>query len=614
MRSWRKRRFLIGLSIGICFGGVLCLAFWFNLLSDLQLQSSDFLFKVGNIRLGSGSAQKVVIVCIDDRSLAQIGHFTSWSRSVHAGLIDRLSEAGARVIIFDVLFSEPAPGDEELAASIEKAGNVILPVVYSPVQYSYIGAGDVTAGSGFVRPLRCFEENAAALGHANMLPDEDGVIRRVPLVIHDADEEEPALALAAVSSYLRRPQIIESPLANGQLSFAGRTIPLDDSNAMTINYAAGFDRKEAVSNFKTVSFVDVVNGYVDPSVFDDTIVIVGATATGLEDSFWTPTGTAMNGVELHAHAINTILGADFLRTASTGTTLVTIMLFTLACSWIVLRFRVVWATLFCSILFVIYVLISFTAFDRGLMLNMLFPPLAIVGSVVVVNLHNIAWEQAEKNKITKTFGRYISAPVANEILQAMDKGSLKLGGEQREVTVMFADVSGFTSLSEEIPPEELVRVLNIYLSEVIKSVLRYGGTVNKFGGDNIMAIWNVPTPCDKHALMAVEAAMEAQRAVRELQVSNPALTKMEFRIGINTGRAVAGNLGSEDRLEYSVVGDVVNVAARLTGAAEAGKVWIGFGTYELVKDYIVVEQLEPVMVKGKRGPVRAYEVIGLSWA
>jgi adenylate cyclase len=245
------------------------------------------------------------------------------------------------------------------------------------------------------------------------------------------------------------------------------------------------------------------------------------------------------------------------------------------------------------------------------MLNMVYPPLAIVGSFVVVNLHNIASERTEKGQIKKTFGRYISTPVVNEILQTMDKGGLKLGGEQREVTVMFADVRGFTSLSEEIQPEELVRVLNIYLSAVIKAVLKYGGTVNKFGGDNIMAIWNVPMPCDNHALRAIKAAMEAQRAIKELQESDPALTRMEFSIGINTGKAVAGNLGSEDRVEYSVVGDAVNVAARLTAAAEGRKVWIGFGTYELIKDQITVEQLEPLLLKGKHSPVRSYEVISI---
>ncbi|HUV52097.1 MAG TPA: adenylate/guanylate cyclase domain-containing protein [Dehalococcoidia bacterium] len=611
MRSWRKRRFLAGLAIGICFGAILCAGFWFNLLSDVQLQSSDFLFKVGNARQGAESAERVVIVGIDDRSLAEIGHFSFWPRSLHAELIDILSEAEARVIIFDVLFSEQAPGDEKLTSSIDNAGNVILPIVYSPIQQNFIGAGGTTDTGGFLRPLSCFEEGAAALGHANMLPDEDGVIRRLPVFIQSDGKQEPALALAAVSVYLRRPQIIESPVVNKQLSLAGRTIPLDDSNAMTINYTAGFDKKEALSNFKTVSFIDVVNGHIDTSIFNDSIVIVGATAAGLEDDFWTPTGRMMSGVELHAYAINTILSADFLKSASPGTTIAVIILFTLVCSWIVLRFRVLYATLFCTVIFVAYLLISFTAFDRGLMLNMVYPPLAIVGSFVVVNLHNIASERTEKGQIKKTFGRYISTPVVNEILKTMDKGGLKLGGELREVTVMFADVRGFTSLSEEIQPEELVRVLNIYLSAVIKSVLKYDGTVNKFGGDNIMAIWNVPTACDSHALMATKAAMEAQRAIRELRDNDTTLTKMEFSMGINTGRAVAGNLGSEDRVEYSVVGDAVNVASRLTAAAEGGKVWIGFRTYELTKDQIVVEQLEPLQVKGKRGPVRSYEVINI---
>jgi adenylate cyclase len=611
MRSWRKRRFLIGLAVGIFFGVILCLAFCFNLLSDLQLQSSDFLFKVGNAKQGTESAERVVIVGIDDRSLAEIGYLPSWPRSLYAELIDTLSDAGARVIVFDVLFSEQAPGDEELAASIGNAGNVILPVVYSPIQQNYVGAGGTIETGGFLRPLSCFEENAVALGHANMLPDDDGVIRRLPVLIQSGGEQEPALALATVSVYLRRPQVIDSIVSNKQLSLAGRTIPLNDSNAMIINYAAGFDKKETASDFDTVSFTDVVNGYIDTSIFYDSIVIVGATATGLEDSFWTPTGRMMSGVELHAHAINTILSANFLRSASRGTTIAAIVLLTLVCSLIVLRFRVLYATLFCTVIFVAYLLVSFTAFDRGLMLNMVYPPLAIVGSFVVVNLHNIASERTEKGQIKKTFGRYISTPVVNEILKTMDKGRLKLGGEQREVTVMFADVRGFTSLSEEIQPEELVRVLNIYLSAVIKAVLKYGGTVNKFGGDNIMAIWNVPMPCDKHALMAIKAAMAAQRAIKELQENDPTLTKMEFSIGINTGNAVAGNLGSEDRVEYSVVGDAVNVAARLTAAAGGGRVWIGFGTYELVKEQVLVKQLELLLLKGKRVPVRSYEVIGI---
>jgi class 3 adenylate cyclase len=210
--------------------------------------------------------------------------------------------------------------------------------------------------------------------------------------------------------------------------------------------------------------------------------------------------------------------------------------------------------------------------------------------------------------MARTFGRYISPPVVDKILTALENDELKLGGQQQEATVAFADVRGFTGISENMQPEELVRVLNIYLSTVIQAVLNHGGMVNKFGGDSVMAIWNAPTLCEEHALSATKAAIDIQRAVKELQEREAELPKMDFGIGINTGKVVAGNMGSEDRLEYSVVGDAVNIAARITSLAEAGKVWISSGTYELVKDYIVAKPLEPFVVKGKREPIVAYEV------
>jgi adenylate cyclase len=246
------------------------------------------------------------------------------------------------------------------------------------------------------------------------------------------------------------------------------------------------------------------------------------------------------------------------------------------------------------------------------MLNMVYPPFAIVGSFLGVNIYNIAAERSEKNEITKTFGRYVSPPVVDKILTALGKDELRLGGEQCEVTVAFADVRDFTSMSENIQAEELVRALNIYLSIVIREVQKHDGIINKFGGDSIMAVWNVPTPCKEHALRATIAAIQAQRAIKELQQSDANLLKMDFRIGINTGVAVAGNLGSQDRLEYSVIGDTVNVASRLTTLADSGRVWIGSSTYELVKEHVMVKQLEPLIAKGKREAIKAYEVVDMS--
>jgi adenylate cyclase len=608
----KTKRFLWGLLVAACIGGILCIAFYFNLLSSVQLQSTDFLFKTGDLRQNANPVADIVIVGIDEKSLAQLGHFPSWSRANHAKLIDILAKANARVIVFDILFAELAPGDEELVESIKNAGNVILPMIYSSAQQEPLGVSEAVSSGSFIRPLPYFEENALAVGHANMLPDEDGVIRRVPLIINAGGETEPGLSLTATAKFLRRPEVIESPIENSQLKVAGRSIPLDNANQMIINYTAGSTSGGETATFNTVSYVDVLGGLVDPAIFNDKIVLIGATATGLGDIFWTPMGHQVAGVQIHANAINTILTGNFLHLVSRPVTFALIVVLALLCGLLVLRLRILWAIPSIILICIAYFLIAFAFFDRGSMLNMVYPPLAIVGSFLGVNIYNIAAERSEKNEITKTFGRYVSPPVVTKILTALEKDELRLGGEQCEVTVAFADVRGFTSMSENIEAEELVRALNIYLSIVIREVQKQDGIINKFGGDSIMAVWNVPTACKEHALRATVAAIEAQRAIKELQQRDANLLKMDFRIGINTGVAVAGNLGSQDRLEYSVIGDTVNVASRLTALADSGRVWIGSSTYELVKDHVMVKELEPLTVKGKREAIKAYEVVDMS--
>jgi class 3 adenylate cyclase len=190
----------------------------------------------------------------------------------------------------------------------------------------------------------------------------------------------------------------------------------------------------------------------------------------------------------------------------------------------------------------------------------------------------------------------------------VDSGGLKLGGEERTVTVLFADVRNFTGISEKMQPSELVSVLNRYLSVIIRSVLRHEGMVNKFGGDSIMAIWNVPVDCKGHALMAAKAAFSAQQDLLDFQGKTPNLPRMEFGIGVNTGTVVAGNMGSVDRLEYSVIGDAVNTASRLAGITPGRRVWIGSETYEMIKDFVEAVPMEPVSLKGKSATFQTYEV------
>lgn len=608
--SKRRKRFITGLLTTVAVGLAFCLISHFNLLHGIHLQSSDFLYRAADSNPRADPDNQIVIVAIDDKSLEQLGRFPSWPRAYHAQLINALAETGARVIVFDVLFSEPSPDDDKLVASIKQAGNVILPLAGALETHQPTITGETIALDSAIRPLKPLQDSALAVGHANMIPDEDGIVRRLPLIINNSEHYEPALALTTIAKYLRRPQITETPIKDNFLSFAGRSIPLDNANNMLIHYE---DNLAASSSFTVVSYADTLRNDISPDTFQDKIVLIGVTATGLGDTFWTPMGRVVSGVELHASAMHTILTGNFLKPAPNAITILSILLLALLCGLVVLRLRVLWAILSTVFLGIIYFLTAFYFFDHGIVLDMLYPPLTIAGTFVGVNLYNVTTERLEKREITKTFGRYVSPSVATKILDALDEGSLRLGGEERTVTILFADVRNFTGISEKMNPQELVSILNRYLSVIIKAAFQHDGMVNKFGGDSIMAVWNVPINCPEHALAGTQAAFTVQQVLKELQEKARNLPKMEFGIGVNTGNAVAGNMGSTDRLEYSVIGDAVNIAARLAGLTPGGKVWISAETFDLIKDYVKAMPLEPLKLKGKREIIRAYEVVDIQY-
>ena len=574
------------MTVGLLF----CLIAYGHLFQNISQQSSDIFYRGKASNYLTDTAKKIVIVAIDDSSLRELGRFSSWPRSFHTKLINTLSENQARIIVFDILFSETSPDDEELAAAIKKAGNVILPFAGTS-ESRQIDQEEI------IEPLQAFEESALATGHAYMIPDDDGVVRRLPLLIPNGDQYEPSLALTTVTKYLRRPQIFDSPPDEQHVAMAGREIPLQNYN-MLINYA-----NPSSAGFEAISYADVLKGAVTPDIFKDKIVIIGVTALGFGDTFWTPMGQELSGVEIHAQAMNTILSGSFLKPASSLITYLSILLLALICGLVVLRFRVVWSALSAIFLCVIYFLASFYFFDQGLVLNMFYPPLSLAAVFIGTNLYVVTSERIEKQEIARTFGRYVSPSVATKILNTIDEGSLKLGGEECPVTILFADVRNFTGFCEKANSQEVVSTLNRHLSVIIEAILRYDGIINKFGGDSVMAVWNVPVDCQEHALSATRAAIQAQQEIKALQLKAPHLAKMEFGIGINTGKAVVGNMGSMNRLEYSVIGDTVNIAARLASVTPGGKIWIGSETFEFVKNQIDAIPLEPLALKGKGEPI-----------
>jgi adenylate cyclase len=398
-------------------------------------------------------------------------------------------------------------------------------------------------------------------------------------------------------------------LENGTVNLLARDIPVDTSYCLRINFAADNEKRPYVS------YGDVISGNFDPSLVKNKIVLIGMTATGEPDTWAIPTSASkVPGVFIHAAAMDTILTERFLIKPGIIITLM-IMLLLVSITAFALPRCGTWywtdvakGTGITGGLFVACLVGGFFAFDRGYSLDLLYPLLLLPVVYVSNILYMVVIEQSDKRFVKELFGRYISPQIAKEIVSRADTGELRLGGEQREVSVLFADIRNFTTISEQLSPEATVKMLNTYLSVVADAVVQHDGIVNKFGGDNIMAIWNAPQSQPEHALLAVKAAWEAQQKVAELQQSDSRLLPVQFGIGINTGIALAGNVGSVGRTEYTVIGDSINTASRICSSTPGGEVWIGAETYNQTKDYIETEELESQHLKGKAAPIMVYRV------
>jgi adenylate cyclase len=579
-RKQRRLRYhsLIVLGVGVFFG--LIFAFMQPFASfDWQLKDSLF--------TSTAPSPNIVIAAIDDATLDTYGRLGDWSRSLHAQAIDNLDAAGASVIGFDLLFAEPATGDAELEAAMLNAEDVVLPVVGTDLLSSEGGV----VFSDFLTPITALSNASAALGHANVLVDGDGVVRRLPITARDTDEETySALCVVMLS------------VARGEPS---PHIPVDGTGSMRIDYVGG------AGSFASVSYKDIIAGDFDPNLVRGKIVLVGITATGEGDLWRTPDGL-MYGVEVHANAINTILTGRFLTASGSGITLLAILLPAAICSVLLPRLTLKKGGLLTIVLLGAFIGAVFICFGKGYILDVIYAPIALALLFISIVICRITAERADRREVTGLFGKYVSPQVAGAIIELADRDKLALGGEKREVTVLFADVRGFTQLSERCEPERLVDTLNAYFSAIIDRISANEGMVNKFAGDNIMAVWNTPQSQLEHAFLAVKTAIESQKAIEELNQKPSELPPVEFGIGINTGEAIAGSVGSKGRAEYTVIGDAVNIASRICSAAPGGRIWIGGRTFEQARERIIVSELEPQHFKGKEEAFTVYEVKSLA--
>lgn len=599
--------------LALVVGALLTTAYLFAFFSTAQVRSTDLLF---TLRV-TESARSTVIVGIDQRSyrelLPEYGPLVNWPRTLYARAVDSLHQAGARVIAFDIFFDAPRPEDPEVVLAIRRAGNVVTPVEAQGPRNPDPRPGVAQEFDVFVRPTAAIKDAAVAEGVVNVTTDRDTVVRGLPLLLRAGNEDVPALALTIVARFVRRRVIIDAPPTSGRVYAAGRAIPVGETDSMLINFLGPPSRPEQGGQFRIIPFVDVVSGAFERNLVKDKIVLIGTVIRGV-DEHSTPTTaeTRMAGVEVLGNAVETILLQRYLVPVPRALTVGMIFLLAGLAAFLVATTRPAVASGGALGLLALYLTAAHVAFSGGTVLNLVYPPGAILLGFTLTLIYRVVFEQAEQQMIRDAMARYLSPGISEWLLK--DPGRLKLGGETRTMTVLFCDLRGFTTLSHALDPQLLVSLLNEFMTAMTGVIFKHDGVLDKYIGDCIMAFWNAPMDQPDHARRACETALDLTERLRELQGDweRRGVPKLEMGIGINTGPMVVGNMGSRQRLAYTVLGDTVNVASRLEGLSkEYGvHVVIGEATRTAAGDAFEHRFLDWAVVKGLSEPLRVHEMVG----
>lgn len=563
-----------------------------------SLDTMDYFFQDRFMQKESDIDTRIAIIAIDDESVNEYGSWP-WNRNVHAQLIDTLAEGEPAVIAFDVTFPAPsaddASADEALIAAVAQAGNVIMPVYGTFASSAKQGAIEALEMS---EPFPELKVAAAAVGHINTIPDRDRVVRNSLYSFQFRGEAVESFSWVIYKMFMER--------AGGTVD--AEMLPLDAFGRFHIAYSGKPEQ------FEAVSYSAVLNGDVPADYFKDRIVLIGPYATGFKDDYLTPlqVKNPMYGVEIHANIIQALMDRHLKHELDWKWNALILLIAAALAYYLFRKWNMLISFLSVAVLIVIFVVGSSYLYGKGIIVSIGYAvPLLIVSCIVVVGFHYVE-ELLERRRVTDIFGRYVAPEVVNQILKNGDEG-LKLGGTRRELTVLFVDIRGFTPLSEKAEPEEIVEILNEYLDLAANCIFKFDGTLDKFIGDAAMAIFNAPLLLEDHPMRAVQAAwaMKEGSAALERKLIERFGFGVKFGLGIHTGPAVFGNIGSKSRMDYTAIGDTVNTTARLESNAKPGQIILSDAVYQVVKDRIKASSLGEIKVKGKEQGITIYELEGL---
>jgi adenylate cyclase len=579
----------------------------------------------------------IVVVGIDDASVAKI-HTFPLPRNDYALALRNLESAGAAVVGFDVSFPDPREQstDADFATALKSSK---IPVLLSyPSEASPAGLDQAP-----LREFWCSDPTGmcqhpypnVVLASTDVFTDSDGVVRRIPMFVQPQCYRAATCSITSLNPMgfqAYRVQQLGADFATGPaLAQSGGTanfgtawqqpLQLDTTGAAVINYAVGPGGFKKAGQY--LSFGDVWDGSFKPDQIKDKIVLIGAYGlTGVHDEVLTPggNGTPMPGVEVHANVVNMFLPQPaqprFLVPEAPALLFTIMLLLALATAIGVARVTVLWGFAgTVGVIALFTVAMSTLSVFLGWVPDLFHPWLAIALTYTGVTAYRFLYEDREKRKVTQLFGHYLKPEIVAEL--AKNRGGVDdilRGGERRHITLMFIDIRGFTSMSESMAASDVTEVVQMYLDHLSGIIFTWDGTVDKYVGDEIMAFWNAPRLQGNHALLALRCAYDCINRAPELQQKLLAkgLPPIRWGIGINSGPAVVGNMGSRSRLQYTALGDTVNTAARFCSHAPAFHVLIGQETYEMCRDYVAVDLVPGVQLKGKSAEkFRIYQVTAI---
>ena len=561
--------------------------FCVNLLGGftfLENKTYDFRTK---ITASNSTSEELFVILIDQNSLdwasEQMNWSWPWPRSAYGDIVNFFNLANSKSVTFDVIFSEDSiygkEDDENFAKACKDFGKVVQIQFYDSASNN----PEIPVTS-----ISKIDSNSALQGNINSIPDSDSIIRRCRLFYNGNDEEFPTLASSTfiVGSENFSKDNYKSTEEYKHL----KKIKTDKDNSVLLKY------KKGLESYIPYSASDILQSYyaiqkgeepiLYPEDFTDSYIFFGYYAPGLFDICSTPLSSTYPGVGVHITLLDNILQNEFIHKSHIILNLF-LILFTAFITTFLIQFferkfgikrTILFSSLFIIILILSYLTICFYAFRLGLWLPFVSILFSIILSYTITFFVSYNTEGKQKRYIKEAFKQYLSPVVIEQLILNPDK--LKLGGERREISIFFSDIQGFTSISEKLSPEKLTEFLNVYLSKITDIILESGGTIDKYEGDAIIAFWNAPTEISNHAQRAIETAIKCQKEIQknknELQkICN---TEIKTRIGINTGFAVVGNMGSSKRFDYTMLGDSVNLASRLEGINKQ------FGLYTLCSE------------------------------